>query len=471
MSNISPYADRYKNLVQNGNANTETSPTSHEDLNTSWEDILSGVSEGLGDEALDPIYPDTGYQSDADGTLGSEYDLGMEEFYTPSGENPSQPLSAKQQRALERIQKLEEELSRDFQNAQKDYNSLMEGELSPEEKQKQANEIESVLENIESDLEFLESKKAKLAEDGVSTEAPGSLEGFDLDLGDSSSLNSEAIENLKSDLANAQDEIDGEVAAVEAQEKAEAQALVQQREGKELKNATLDFLQYFNGGKERWYFTAKVWGKKHIKDYHEEVTAWTRSISKDIASAFESGDWSTVKTNVETIPSKDVDNVLGLIYVVMEKHHPELLKKMPSDVLEGFHDNILRGNSPEDSRIYYLDQKDDRGNFKDRSMIGAGFAALGGTFTAGMGVLNTSDRPRDDRFRPDMGHVGTSYADAAAGFLKQADINREVKASQGITYGPELDYEYDYSDPNTSEDVASQDGENTEVSDDEELYS
>ncbi len=467
MSNINPYADRYKNLVQNGNSSTETSPASSDDLNTSWEDILSGVSQNLGNEALDPIYSETGYETSAEGTLGSEYDLGMENFVTPAEASSAQALSPKQQRALERIQKLEEELSQDFQNAQKDYNSLMEGELSPEEKQKQAREIENILENMESDLEFLESKKAKLAAEGVSTEEFGSLDGFDLDLEASTSISTESIENFKSDLSGTREQIDAEVAEVEAQERAEAQALVQQKEGKELKNSTLDFLQYFNGGKDRWYFTAKVWGKKHIKDYHEKVTAWTRSLSGDMADAFESGDWSTVKTNVEAISSNEVDNVLGLIYVVMEKHHPELLKKIPSDVLESFHDNILRGNSTGDEGVYYLNQQSES---KDQNkIIGATFMALAGSLSTGIGMASTGDRPRDNRLRTNLKHVGTSYAEAAEGFLKQANINRKIEVAQGITYGPELDYEYDYSDPNASEDIASQDGAESEPSSEEEV--
>lgn len=306
-------------------------------------------------------------------------------------ENTETP-TAEQQKLVDWLEKHGETLDESYQEAQGRFQELQEGaqDLAPQDKAKRLREIEETLAKIENDLQEYQGEEKKL-------EASG-LENDSLD----SDLNSEEIEDdltklkegLKEELEKTQE------AVVDAEER-EAKAEQKSKENEAGKEQFLGALGFLNGTNGERYFTANVWGKKHIKDYHEDVTENASRIVSQMADAIISGDWEIgVKASIDSLSSGSSDNTLALVYVVLEKQDPQLFKKIPSEILEAMSDAIRRGNSPGDKNIYYIHQD---GKY---------------------------DTPKDDRRRKDMSHENISYAEAADQLRAYAEAKRDLEKAE-----------------------------------------
>lgn len=334
-----------------------------------------------------------------DAEYSEDMDFGMEaypesdvaaaetEFVDEIPEGPS-PEQAKE---IEWLEKNGEKLAEAYQEAQGQFEDLQDGhqDLAPEDKAQRLRDIEDALDEIESDLKSYRDHEQALQKSGLED----GVEMPDTEV-DSEELG-EGIEALKEGLeAEIQKAEQAKVEAEEQAVKAEAQA----EDNKKTKNQLLDALGYLNGSKGERYFTAKVWGKKHIKDYHEDVTDYASRVIAEMADAAVSGDWETgVSTSISSLSGDVADNTLALVYVVLEKQNPELFEKIPSKILEAMSDAIRRGNSPGDKNIYYINQD---GKY---------------------------DGPKDDRRRKDMHHENISYADAAERLQAYAEAKRQAE--------------------------------------------
>lgn len=295
--------------------------------------------------------------------------------------------SSLQKSTMEWLEEHGQELEEKYIGAQELLSDLLDGseELKPEERKKQLQDVESTLNEIERELGKYSDKQERLEDSGL----PEELWSFDSNI-DPESMEDE-LSAIRKDLGEAIESADTE--ATEAAE-AEAKAEKQETEGRQLKDQLSDLLGYLNGSKDKVYFTAKVWGDKHIKDYHEDVTQYALAIVSGMADAAVSGDWETVSNLVGGLDSGAADNTLGLVGFLLQKYCPQALEKIPSQILESMSDGILRGNAPGDARIYFINQD---GKY---------------------------DGPKDDRRRKDMGHEGFHYRDAAEIFQSHAASNR-----------------------------------------------
>ena len=319
-----------------------------------------------------------------------------QEFETESLEEAPESAegpTAEQQKLLEWLNGHAETLEESYQDAQGRFQELQDGvqDLAPQDKAERLREIEDTLSEIEDDLQEYQGKEKKLENSG--------LESEQLD----SSLDSEEIKNdlskFKEGLSEELEKTE-EAASKAEEEKAKAEQEIKDNEAS--KEQFLGALGYLNGTKGERYFTANVWGKKHIKDYHEDVTENASRIVSQMADAIISGDWdSGVKASIDSLSSGSADNTLALVYVVLDKEDPELFKKIPSEILEAMSDAIRRGNSPGDKNIYYIHQD---GKY---------------------------DTPKDDRRRKDMSHENISYAEAADHLRAYAEAKRALEKAEG----------------------------------------
>lgn len=332
---------------------------------------------------------DAEYVEESD--FGMEPDSAMDAAETEFGEEIPEGPTPEQAKQISWLEKNGEELAEAYQEAQGQFGDLQDGlqEMPPEEKAKRLRDIEEALNEIESDLQTYRKKEQALTESGL--EEGELLSEAEVD---SENLGKE-IEALKEGL---EEEIQKtEQAAVEAEEQA-AKAEAQAEDNEKTKDQLLEALGYLNGSKGERYFTAKVWGKKHIKDYHEDVTGYAADILSKMADAAVSGEWDVeVATAIDAVPGDSVDNTLALIFVVLEKQDPALFQKIPSKILEAMSDAIRRGNSPGDKNIYYIKQD---GKY---------------------------DGPKDDRRRKDMHHENISYAEAAERLQAYAEAKRQAE--------------------------------------------
>lgn len=337
-----------------------------------------------------------------DAEYAEETEFGMEAYpesdaaaaETEFGEEIPEGPSPKQAKEIEWLEKNGEKLAEAYQEAQGEFEDLQDGlqDLAPEEKAKRLRDIEDALAEIENDLKSYRDHEQALQNSGLEA----GVEMPDTEV-DSEELG-EGLEELKEGLET---EIEkAEQAAVEAEEQA-AKAEAQAEDNEKTKDQLLDALGYLNGSKGERYFTAKVWGKKHIKDYHEDVTEFASRIISEMAEAAVSGDWEAgVAASIDSLSGGSADNALALVYVVLEKQNPELFEKIPSQILEAMSDAIRRGNSPGDKNIYYINQD---GKY---------------------------DGPKDDRRRKDMHHENISYAEAAERLQAYADANRQTEEAE-----------------------------------------
>lgn len=359
------------------------------------EPAVEPSSEG-GDyaEDLEPL-DDVEVVDDASASEESE-EIGFEEE-----EEVAEP-SSRQKSTMEWLEDHGAELEGKYIDAQERLSDLLGGaeDLKPEERKLKLQEVESTLSEIERELGKYADKQEWLQE----SELPEELWDFDSNI-DPESMEEE-LELIRKDLGEAVDSAETE--ASEAAE-AEAKAETEEKEGRQLKDQLSDLLGYLNGSKDKVYFTAKVWGDKHIKDYHEDVTQYALAIVSGMSDAAVSGDWDAVSNLVTGLDSGAADNTLGLVGFLLNKFCPQALEKMPSEVLESMSDAILRGNAPGDSRIYFINQD---GKY---------------------------DGPKDDRRRKDMGHEGFRYQDAADIFQNHAETNRAREKAEAEEAGEDGD--------------------------------
>ncbi len=315
-------------------------------------------------------------------------DLAEDDPASPEGPTP------KQEALLAWLEDHGKDLENDYEESRERLSALVDGveELSPEQKLARLREVEAELDAIEDDLAAYQKKEKNLADSGPGEEdwlleGPIDSEEFASDLEDSR-------EALKKELDTTQE------AKVEGEEK-RARDEAKAEENRNTKQALQEALGYLNGSKGELYFTAKVWGDKHIKDYHEDVTENASRIVAAMADAAVSGDWDTVvKSSIDSLSTGAADNTLALVYTVIEKQDPRLFEKIPSQILEAMSDAILRGNDPGDKNIYYIKQD---GKY---------------------------DAPKDDRRRKDMHHFDFSYQEAADRLAAQAELNRQREQAE-----------------------------------------
>ncbi|MFO1462380.1 MAG: hypothetical protein U1F66_01240 [bacterium] len=334
---------------------------------------------------------------DFDSAWGEEAELPEESPSAdlPEGDpTPPEGPSQKQEALLAWLEGHGKDLENDYEESRERLSALVDGveELSPEQKLARLREVEAELDAIEDDLAAYHKKEEKLADAGPGEE-DWLLEG---------PIDSE---ELASDLEDSREALQKELdatqeAKVEAEEKL-AQDEAKAEENRGTKQALQEALGYLNGSKGELYFTAKVWGDKHIKDYHEDVTENASRIVAAMADAAVSGDWETVvKSSIDSLSTGAADNTLALVYTVIEKQDPRLFEKIPSQILEAMSDAILRGNDPGDKNIYYIKQD---GKY---------------------------DAPKDDRRRKDMHHFDLSYQEAADRLAAQAELNRQREQAE-----------------------------------------
>ncbi|HKY64033.1 MAG TPA: hypothetical protein VJR29_11495 [bacterium] len=338
------------------------------------------------EEGLDPVDASAG-----EGVAEEEY----------IEEEPLEPSSS-QKEAMEWLEEHGEDLEEEFVDAQDRLAEILGGseELKPEERKAKLEEVESTLDEIERELEEYADKEESLRD----SELPEELWEFDAVV-DVESMEDD-LESIRKDLGT-----ELETAEEEATEIAEAEAKAEEdeKEGRALKDQLNDVLGYLNGGKDRLYFTAKVWGDKHIKDYHEDITQYALSIISQMADAAASGDWTQATASIEALANDKADNALGLIGFLLSEFAPQTLDKLPSSLLEVMADGVRRGNEPDHAGIYYINQN---GKY---------------------------DTPKDDRRRKDMGHVGFTYLEAAEIFEAKADANRAREEAEAEAAGDSED--------------------------------
>lgn len=354
------------------------------------------ATAGQSDPSPSPDYENFDPEWNEDLEMAPEEPADLEEESGLGEEIPEEPTK-KQQKLIDWLEDHGEDLQGCYEETQTRLNELLDGveELKPEKKLEKLREVEAELAAIEDELSTYEKKTESLSRTGLSEN--------DLLLD-----NPIDAEDLKDELEETQAALTKEIAAaqeakVEAETK-EAKAKAEEIENKTVKANFLDALGYLNGAKGEVYFTAKVWGDKHIKDYHEDVSENARRLISQMADAVVSGDWDTgVKTTLDSLNSGAADNTLALVFVCLDKQGSGLLEKIPSEILEAMSDAIKRGNDPGDKNIYFITQD---GKY---------------------------DGPKDDRRRKDMHHFDLSYADAADRFAAQAEINRQREMSEAET--------------------------------------
>lgn len=346
---------------------------------------------------------DAEYLEEADFGMESDPEADAAAAETEFGDEIPEGPSPEQAKEIEWLEKNGEKLAEAYQEAQGQFEDLQDGlqDLAPEDKAKRLRDIEDALAEIEGDLKDYRDHEQALQNSGLS--AGAEMPETEVD----SEELGEGLESLKEGLET---EIQkAEQAAVEAEEQA-AKAEAEAEDNEKTKDQLLDALGYLNGSKGERYFTAKVWGKKHIKDYHEDVTEFASRIISEMAEAAVSGDWETgVASSIDSLSGGSADNTLALVYVVLEKQNPELFEKIPSKILDAMSDAIRRGNSPGDKNIYYINQD---GKY---------------------------DGPKDDRRRKDMHHENISYAEAAERLQAYAEAKRQAEEAEAESSPAEAD--------------------------------
>ena len=313
--------------------------------------------------------------------------------------------TALQKSKMEWLDEHGRDLEGNFFEAQERLSELLDGseDLEPEKRKEKLAEVESALDEIERELSQYADKEESIRD----SELPEELWEFDSSI-DAESMEDE-LESIRKDLGKA---MEGAEADIQAEADAEAKEEKKEKDGRALKDQLNDLLGYLNGGKDRLFFTAKVWGDKHIKDYHSDITQYALGIISQMANAATSGDWEAVTATVEGLHNDKSDNTLGLIGYLLSEYAPQTLDKLPSSLLEAMADGVRRGNEPDHAGIYYIKQN---GRY---------------------------DTPKDDRRRKDMGHVGFTYLDAAGIFEAKAETARtreEAEIDESENSSPEDD--------------------------------
>lgn len=334
---------------------------------------------------------------------------GLEEIENPGSNN--QVLDDRQQRLLARIERLNKEVSSEYQDTRNQYDALLNGEGDLTERETQMKEVEKALAGLERDFKKLDEKSGELEKDGIDVE--GALSGNSDDLLtdggalpnetelDTELVNQQDLEDLKNEIHDTQDEltaergkVDAAQAAKEEQDKIEAQQLTQKIQ---------DARGYLTGDKDRYYWTGNASnGGKHIYDYYETDQKYARDTMDQLAKASSSGNWDGFTHYLETIPTENVDNVGALLYAIFSNHYPDILEKLPSQVLTALAEQTARGSVGSKQDTYYID-------------------ASGGNY----------DSPGDNKRRRGNRNTGIGPGTAAEGFQASAEIRAQQETEAG----------------------------------------
>jgi len=455
-----PYLEKYQHLIQNGKAySAEPQPNNDPygnndplggdyDPEGNWDNWdAAGSNDPLFNEGEFPTQDDFYGDGELNDAFGPEEvpdgDWSVEglDNMDLEGGAPEVELTDRQKHLLERTQERRSKVEEEFHAAQQDFQALEEGRPNLKQKDMRLDNIQDTLDDLIKDLSKIDKSREKLSNMGLDVDAlldggsaPLSAEEQDLLGPDLPMMGDEIksdIEEFKQEVDKSEAEVINLIKAEGIKEKIDLLNVEDEKQLDDVKYGFLHAKEYITGGNGTQYGTAKVLGKKHIRRYHEGPSDAAEAIFQSMADAVGSGDWSGVISQVESIKATEVDNALGLVFVVLEKHHPELMGEIPSNVLEKFHKNIMeRGNNPSGSSIVRV-KSDDEG-------MDAGKVAHV-IFSGGWSAFDIRDKSgnkvwklKDNRRRSSLKKIGTSYDEAASAFLAQARTNKIKEESKGI---------------------------------------